>query len=63
MVLFCFVCRHKKLQILKGTFTTVTGEKMLLEYMFHKSGKDFTQALYIYKYLQLLEVALVHKTS
>jgi GH15 family glucan-1,4-alpha-glucosidase len=55
MVLFCFVCRNKKFQILKGTYTTVTGEKLVLECIFHKIGKD----LYNYKHLHLL----VHKTS
>jgi len=31
----------KNCRFLKGTYTTVISEK-LLEYMFHKGGKDFT---------------------
>jgi hypothetical protein len=36
----------KNCRFLKGTYTTVICGKLLLEYMFHKGGKDFTHVFY-----------------
>jgi hypothetical protein len=33
----------KNCGFLKGTYATVISEKLLIEYVFHKGGKDFTQ--------------------
>lgn len=53
----------KNYRFLKGTYTTVISEKLVLEYMFHKGGKDFTLVFSSYKLLHLLDLTLVHKTS